>query len=502
METGSLPPAGTMVRLVNMPDAAAYNGQVGVLEQVWRARGSMRACVALCEGGKHVKVKPGNVQPVQVLRGHALVLVRTPTPTDLNSSDHDFLLKTLSRAFPDVCEGEPPVFAALSSKGSIKDTLEINQCMALINYVPPLLAKLACLNPSCMKSIPDSANLCVCSGCLMPRYCSAECAESDVAHTAGGCKSVHSHRFWSERALQTGLDSVDEVCAKFHATFVAPDPVMRAAAAVYFDTCAHCGLTDSDAVSFSCHQCKCVRYCGMECFQKHWKASHKKVCAPLGCVLTDYHNVRLQTRYRENLSPMPHDKGGVLLKKSQRAWQLVKNHGARDCTQTRAARGLFLEEAGEWLALGDSVGAGKAHVNSGMVAGESLDCAMALLDLREAKRIFRGLPITDAVRSDVRKQREDIQHMIELNKRALNRFMMDVFCFCFSYAHPDNELGQVLVDVGGISGRCCNEEVVGRGTKYIMEYLRAEVETNPALQDLCERIVATGQQGMGKASVD
>ena len=80
METGSLPPAGTLVRLLNMSDAGAYNGKVGVLEQVWRARGSMRACVALCEGGKHVKVKPGNVQPVQVLHGHALVLVRLRRP--------------------------------------------------------------------------------------------------------------------------------------------------------------------------------------------------------------------------------------------------------------------------------------------------------------------------------------------------------------------------------------------------------------------------------------
>ena len=304
----------------------------------------------------------------------------------------------------------------------------------------------------------------------------------------------------SSRALETAMESVDEVCAKFHATFVAPDPVMREAAAVYFDTCAHCGLTDSDAVSFSCHQCKCVRYCGMECFQKHWKASHRRfvrlwaVCLPTTIMFDS-------RRATGKICLQCHTtKGGALLKKSQRAWQVTfKDHGARDCTQSRAARGLFLEETGEWLALGDAVGAGKAHVNAGMVAAESLDCAMALLDLREAKRIFRGLPTTDAVRSDARKQREDIQHMIELNKRALNRFMMDVFCFCFSYAHPDNELGQVLVDVGGISGRCCNEEVVGRGTKYIMEYLRAEVETNPALQDLCERTSGHGTTRDGQA---
>ena len=92
METGSLPPAGTLVRLVNMSDAGRTMARLACWSK-FGARGSMRACVALCEGGKHVKVKPGNVQPVQVLHGHALVLVRTPTPMDLNASDHAFLLK-------------------------------------------------------------------------------------------------------------------------------------------------------------------------------------------------------------------------------------------------------------------------------------------------------------------------------------------------------------------------------------------------------------------------
>lgn len=479
-----LPSPGTIVRITGLKNNCAYNDMAGTVKGTVNINGKEKAVVVLHGSEKELAVMPRNLQEMVEVKGDGLVFVRTAVRMDMHEDMRTVVLQEVRKHFPFLANSSP-AFWVSHNKQQIQEELQKQKVIALINYVPAVGAKVACMY--CMGSI--RGEFVRCSQCCMSRYCSDACERLDVQHKRTFCSRGG---MIMEDDIAEFLDADDDLYRYIRKELKTTEPALRAAGAAYFDTCGFCGVvcTDSARGLLICETCKCIRYCSTACSQQDWK-QHKKDCQALQCGITNYISLLPVMTPNANLKPLPHDKDGALLAKNRHATELYKTGVQMNCRATiDEALQLLLEEARGWHELNDVVGEARAYFQFGTCAGNSIDSSQGLLNIRKAVKILDSLKLgkTPGAVADLR---QDAKRFLNLYKRALNRFCVDVFFTAFFAVHPvENHPLRSWHEDGGLSAMSLNTHGTEAG-KMTISFLQKELKTNRAMQSMSFRLKRT-----------
>lgn len=301
-----------------------------------------------------------------------------------------------------------------------------DECCMLIKYKPALKRlNVCCMRGGCVETIGDGKPMVRCGGCLMPRFCSEQCAAMDDKHAricspdpaagadASGtlatiCK-VNAASFGALSEIFKESYQDFEFCFRecpSHCLQTATPHQVRAMFANHFLTCSLCGKK-SDTHTFYCGVCKDKHYCSSSCKESH-KAHHAQHCTPLHCRI----EVSASVVFNSVQYAMPYDHGAKLMKLGMQATGVyIEARKAKlnsdEVTSLRLGRGacdLRLEEAKGWESLGDYIGALKAYWAAAMYYMELDDCfegckvvKQAMKTAAETPPIFRRKHLADFV---------------------------------------------------------------------------------------------------------
>tara|TARA_Y100000389_G_C17459996_1_gene520980 strand:- start:2007 stop:3539 length:1533 start_codon:yes stop_codon:yes gene_type:complete len=479
--TAVLPEPGATVRITGLKNDKRYNDMIGTVQRTTRIGGRNKAVVILRDSGRELALLPGNLQELVQIKGNGLVFVRTTAPTEINENAREVILQELRAHFPFLADSVP-AFWVSHEKKRVQEELQQQDVLALVNYIPALGAKVACLH--CMQSIRDS--FVRCSQCCKARYCSQQCETEDVHH-----KQVHCSTFYRvvDNDNVKGYEAYHNIYRYIRKELKETEPCLRAAAAAFFETCVSCGFvcTDSKKTLLMCETCKCVRYCSVECSRQHW-IKHKTECQALKCGLQAYIGSVHVIQKRPNMKPFPHDLDGKLLTKNQQATDLWNEGFVEGCeSKMHEACRLLQEEASGWRAVNDPIGEARAYYQLGLCAGNCIDGSQGLLNLRKSVKILNSIKAGKApgAASDLL---QDAKRTLGIFKSGLNCFCVDIFFTAFFAVNPVEEHPlREFHEGGGASSVNPSSNGTQHG-KATIRFLKEELKGNRALQSLCLRL--------------
>jgi hypothetical protein len=374
------------------------------------------SAVAAAAAGNALKLKEGDIKSVDMKALCRTIVIVQLQPSwnsdalDMRSEGKDravLMDKIKSVLYLDsnstlgfVCTNEPEV-----TQRKIREYGA--ECRMLIQYRPAVKRlSVCCMRGGCSAVIREGRSMVWCGGCLMPRFCSEQCAAMDEEHACicspdpAGTLPTDATAGTLAAVCEANIAAFREMSAEFVENLrdlksnVVGDEMWDAFNA-HFRACSLCGTTGFNFDCVDCHVCKDSRYCSSACQVSH-QAEHAQHCTPFPCRI----GVSAGVVSSKVTHAMPYDHGARLMTLGMRATAvyitakeaLSYSVDAASWRLCQEACDIRLEEARGWESLGDYIGAGKAYWAAAMYYMELDDCHKGLVVLRQAKTAVDAAP--------------------------------------------------------------------------------------------------------------